>query len=93
MLKTLGAARGLILRSLSLRVVILGAAAGLIALGIGALAGWAVLVLVMETSYRFAPLPAALILLGGIMVTLIANIFYIWRPLRLSPASVLRAPE
>ena len=93
LLKTLGATRGLILRSLSLRVVILGAAAGVIALGIGALAGWAVLVLVMETSYRFAPLPAALILLGGVMVTLIANIFYIWRPLRLSPASVLRAPE
>ena len=47
-LKTLGATRGRILLSFALRSALLGAAAGLVAIVAGALAGWAVMRFVME---------------------------------------------
>lgn len=93
LLKTLGATRGMILRSFALRAALAGAAAGIIAVAVGALAGWAVLHFVMEASYRFAPGPAAAIALGGIGAVLIAGLVFALRPLAARPARVLRENE
>ncbi|MBD3787097.1 MAG: drug:proton antiporter, partial [Sphingomonadales bacterium] len=93
LLKTLGASRGLILRSFALRAGLMGAAAGLVAVLFGGLAGWGVVHLVMELDYRFAPGPAAAIILGGILVTLLAGLLFAIRPLGARPARVLRARE
>ena len=93
MLKTLGATRATILRSFALRAALMGAAAGLVAIGFGALAGYAVLEWVMETRYRFAPLPALAIVLGGVLVTLTAGLVFALRPLAARPARILRARE
>ncbi|MGD9919144.1 MAG: ABC transporter permease [Paenirhodobacter sp.] len=93
LLKTLGATRATILWSFALRAVLMGAAAGVIAVGVGALAGWAVLHFVMEASYRFAPLPALAIIGGGIVAVLLAGLVFALRPLATRPASVLRASE
>jgi putative ABC transport system permease protein len=93
LLKTLGATRGTILRSFALRAALMGAAAGLVAIGFGALAGYAVLEWVMEAQFHFAPLPALAIVAGGVLVTLAAGLVFALRPLAARPAGVLRARE
>jgi putative ABC transport system permease protein len=92
-LKTLGATRGTILASFAIRAVLLGAAAGLVAVFAGALAGWAVMTFVMEGAYVFEPVSAAAIILGGAAATVVAGLAFAWRPLAARPAGVLRARE
>ncbi len=92
-LKTLGATRGMILASFALRAAILGAAAGIVAIVAGGLAGWGVMRFVMHAPYRFEPTSAILIVLGGIVATLLAGLVFAWRPLAARPAQVLRAQE
>lgn len=92
-LKVLGAERLLILRSFALRAVILGAAAGLVAVLAGGLAGWAVMRFVMEADFRFEPVSAALIVGGGIAATLLSGLAFAWPALAGRPAQVLRGRE
>ena len=92
-LKTLGASRGRILSSFALRSGLIGAAAGVVAVGFGAAASWAVMVYVMETGFTFN-LPSALgVVAGGALASLIAGLIFAWRPLSTRPAQVLRARE
>lgn len=92
-LKTLGATRGRILLSFALRSAVLGAAAGLVAIFAGGLAGWAVMTFVMEAPYRFEPVSAIAIVAGGVIATLLAGLLFALRPLSARPARVLRAQE
>jgi putative ABC transport system permease protein len=92
-LKTLGASRGRILASLALRAILLGIAAGAVALGAGALGGWAVSHYVLEVEYSIL-WPSALIIIGaGVLVTLVTALAFALRPLNARPAQVLRARE
>jgi putative ABC transport system permease protein len=92
-LKTLGATRGRILLSLVLRAVILGAAAGAVALCAGLLGGWAVSHYIMETGFEPIWSSAFFIIGTGILVTLLAGIAFAWGPLTARPAAILRARE
>ena len=92
-LKVLGASRGRILASFALRSILMGAAAGVVAIVAGAIAGWAVLTLVMEAAYAFEPGSALIIVLGGVLATLLAGLVFVWRPLSVRPAQVLRSQE
>lgn len=92
-LKVIGAERGRILLSFALRSVLMGAAAGVVAIFAGAVAGWAVLTLVMDSAYVFDAVSALIIILGGIGATLLAGLAFVWRPLAARPAGVLRAQE
>ncbi|MBZ0129674.1 MAG: FtsX-like permease family protein [Rhodobacteraceae bacterium] len=92
-LKTLGAERWRILLSFALRALITGAAAGLVAILAGGLAGWAVMHFVMEEAFVFEPASALAIVLGGAAVTLIAGLAFALRPLAVRPARVLRGRE
>ncbi|MDD9978432.1 MAG: FtsX-like permease family protein, partial [Boseongicola sp.] len=92
-LKTLGASRGTILASFAVRSAILGAAAGLVAIVAGGLAGWAVMTFVMQTDFYFEPVSAIAIVSGGITATLLAGLAFAWGPLSARPARVLRARE
>ncbi|MFE3838075.1 ABC transporter permease [Pseudogemmobacter sonorensis] len=92
-LKTLGATRRRILTSFALRSALLGAAAGLVAVAAGAIAGWAVMRFVMEATFRFEPLSAIAITLGGILATLVAGLIFAARPLSVRPARILRAQD
>jgi putative ABC transport system permease protein len=92
-LKVLGAARGRILLSFALRSILMGAAAGTVAIGAGALASWAVLTQVMDLRYVFEPVSALLIVAGGVLATLLAGLAFALRPLAARPARVLRAQE
>ena len=92
-LKTVGASRRTILASFALRSVLLGGAAGIVAIGGGALAGWGIITYVMQADYSFEPFSATAIILGGALVTLLAGVGFAWRPLSMRPARVLRSQE
>lgn len=92
-LKTLGATRARILTSLVLRATILGAAAGLVALGAGLAGGWAVSHFVMDTRFLVIWPSALAIILGGVVVTLLAGLAFAITPLGARPARILRARE
>lgn len=90
-LKVLGATRARILASFALRSALTGAAAGLVAILAGAVAGWAVMVWVMEADYAFDPVSALAIVLGGVVAVLVAGALAMLRPLAVRPATVLRS--
>lgn len=92
-LKVLGASRGRILTSFALRTMLMGAAAGVVALFAGTVAAWAVLRFVMESPYAFNATSAMAIVLGGILATLLASLVFVWRPLSARPVQVLRSQE
>jgi putative ABC transport system permease protein len=48
---------------------------------------------VMETEFRFEPVSAIAIVLGGALTTLVAGLAFAWRPLAARPARVLRASD
>ena len=93
LLKVLGASRLRILASFALRSGLTGAAAGLVALIVGAVSGWAVMRFVMKAAYHFEPVSAIAIVTGGVVATLMAGLIFALRPLSLRPAQVLRAQE
>ena len=92
-LKTLGATRARVLASFALRSALIGAAAGLVAILAGAIAGWWVTTRVMEASYSFAPLSALAIVAGGALASLLAGLAFALAPLRAKPARILRARD
>ncbi|WP_430450170.1 ABC transporter permease [Rhodophyticola sp.] len=92
-LKTVGASRSRILTSFALRSAFLGAAAGIVAILAGAIGAWAVMIFVMDASFRFEPVSATAIVLGGALATLLAGLAFALRPLAARPAHVLRARE
>ncbi|UWQ06413.1 ABC transporter permease [Aliiroseovarius crassostreae] len=92
-LKTLGATRAEILMNFALRSAVLGAAAGGVAVIAGGVAGWAVTHYIMGNDYVFEPASAIAIVVGGIIATIMAGLFYAWRPLSVRPAQVLRARD
>ncbi|WP_428927989.1 ABC transporter permease [Marinibacterium sp. SX1] len=92
-LKTLGATRGRILASFALRSAILGAAAGLVALGAGIAGGWAVSRFILDTDFAVIWSSALVIVAGGVGATLLAGLAYAWAPLAARPARVLRARD
>ncbi len=92
-LKTIGATRCKILASFALRSALMGAAAGIVAVIAGGIAGWAVMTFVMESDYRFEPVSALGIVFGGVLATLLAGLTFALRPLAVRPARTLRAQE
>ncbi|WP_085815892.1 ABC transporter permease [Roseovarius halotolerans] len=92
-LKAIGASRARILQSLALRAALLGAAAGLVALGAGIAGGWAVTYFVMETDFAVAWGSAVMIVSGGALISLLAGLGFAWRPMQARPARILRARE
>ncbi|WP_338548981.1 ABC transporter permease [Roseovarius phycicola] len=92
-LKTLGASRARILWGLTLRASLLGAAAGIVALGAGLSGAWAVSHYIMETSFA-VDWPSGLgVVLGGALISLLAGLAFAIGPMSSRPAQVLRAQE
>lgn len=92
-LRVLGASRARVLASFALRSALMGAAAGGVAMGAGALGGWATLRLVMDLPYEFEAWSALSVVLGGMVATLAAGVVFAWGPLSARPAAVLRQAE
>ncbi|MEP6019770.1 MAG: FtsX-like permease family protein [Paracoccaceae bacterium] len=92
-LKTLGASRRAILISFATRSILLGLAAGSVALVAGIAGGWAVSEFVMETDFNVIWSSALGIIGAGVGTTLVAGLIFAWGPLSARPAHVLRARE
>lgn len=92
-LKTLGATRGRILASFATRAMLLGAGAGLVALLVGIIGGWAVSYYVLETNFSVIWPSALLIVVGGVLANLVTALVFSLRPLAAKPARELRARE
>jgi putative ABC transport system permease protein len=92
-LKTLGASRARVLGSFALRSLILGVAAGCVAIFAGGLAGWAVTHFVMEADFIFMWATSLWIVFGGIVLTLGTSLAFSWRAMRVRPAQVLRSKD
>jgi putative ABC transport system permease protein len=92
-LKTVGATRARILGSFALRAALIGLAAGIVAIGAGAVGGWWVTTEVMDGTFRFEPVSAVTIVAGGALASLLAGLAFALRPLAARPARVLRARE
>lgn len=91
--KTIGATRRQVLLYFALRSAMLGVVAGVVAIVAGAIAGWWVMVYIMEIDFKFEPISALAIILGGSLATLVAGLIFAWRPLAARPARILRARE
>ena len=92
-LKTLGATRRSILTSFALRAAIMGASAGIVAIGAGALGGWAVTYFVMETDFSVIWPNAFAVVFGGVLANVLANLAFAMRALNAPAAQILRARE
>jgi putative ABC transport system permease protein len=71
----------------------MGAAAGVVAVVAGGVAGWGTMVFVMDAPYRFEPFSALGIVAGGVLATLLAGLLFALRPLSVRPARTLRAQD
>lgn len=92
-LKTLGAGRARILWGLSLRALLLGAAAGSVALLAGLTGAWAVSHYIMDTSFVVDWASGLGVVIGGALISLFAGLAFAIGPMSISPASVLRARD
>ena len=90
-LKTLGAQRGLILRSFALRAALLGLLAGTAATAAGIAGGWAVARFVLEVDYRVIWQNAVMLVAAGALAALAAELVFALRALAVRPAPMLRA--
>lgn len=91
LLKVLGASRGAIVAVAAIEYGLIAAAVALIALGIGAAAGWAVLAALLSTPFAPAWGPVIATVLGGAALTVALGLAGSWSALSASPNRALRA--
>ena len=89
-LKVLGATRADLLRANLLEYTILGTATATIALLVGSVAAWAIVVFVMESGFRLAIGSALMAAAGGTALVVILGFAGTWHVLGYRPAPVLR---
>lgn len=92
-LKTLGATRRRILMSFALRSVVMGAAAGVVAIVAGIIGGWAVSTFILESDFVVIWGNALAIVIGGVIATLLAGLAFAAGPLKTRPAGTLRTAD
>ena len=89
----IGASRRQILLSFALRSALLGAAAGIVALAVGILGGWAVNHFVMEAKFAVVWPSALAIIFGGLLANLLAGLGFALKSLASRPAQTLRSRD
>ncbi len=89
-LKTYGATRSQLLRSLVLEYAVLGLATAAFAIVAGSLSAWAIITFIMQLEWQFSFATAAATALIALVVTVAAGLITTWSALRASPARVLR---
>ena len=92
-LKTLGATRAEILASFALRSGLLGLCAGTVALIAGTTGGYLVRTRILDTNFTVVWPSALAIVVGGVLATMIAGLFFAWSALKSNPSRMLRARE
>ncbi|MCY4151689.1 MAG: FtsX-like permease family protein [Aestuariivita sp.] len=92
-LRTLGASRRQILLSFSMRTFILGLAAGTIAFIMGIIGGWLICTYLIDTSFEIIWSAATMVIGGGLLVSIAAEIVFVRQPVITKPAQVLRLSQ
>jgi putative ABC transport system permease protein len=92
-LKVMGATRRRILATLAMRAAFTGAAAGLLAVVLGGVAGWAVVTFVLGTAFTPALWASLALVAGGAVLSLVAGLAFAARALGVPAARTLRARE
>ncbi len=90
MLKVLGATRGRIFAIYAIEYALLGAVSGVLAIGIGTAAAWAIAGNVFGLPFVFDPGAVSLTVLGGGVAALVMGLAGSWRALTARPARQLR---
>ena len=90
-MKVVGAQRRDVLTAFVIEYLLLGAVTALIALVLGTLAGWVVVVQVMELDYAPLPLAMAATVAASLGLTLALGLAGSWAALRVRPARLLRS--
>lgn len=88
--KVLGATRKQVLAAFVLEYGLLGLFTGIIAAGVGTLASWAVMTILMQTTWIFLPLTTLITVLACIAFTVAAGYIGTWRVLGRKAAPYLR---
>jgi putative ABC transport system permease protein len=91
-LKVLGATRGRIAAVYALEYGLVGAVTGILALGAGTLAAWAIAHYVFNVKFLFDAGAALVTVVGGGLATLAFGLVAAWASLSARPARLLRAP-
>jgi len=89
-LKTYGATRSQLLRSLVIEYAALGLSTAAFAIVAGSLSAWAIITFIMQLEWQFSFVTAAATALIALVVTVAAGLITTWSALRASPARVLR---
>lgn len=89
-LKALGATRRDVILAHVIEYGSVGLVGALLAFGLGWLAAWAMVTLMMNASFVFAPGVAAATALGGVAATLLLGLAGAWQALAAKPAPLLR---
>lgn len=89
-LKILGAVRMDVLRAYVLEYVALGLLTGLVALGLGTIAGYSVVVFAMDMDFAFYPAAMGATILASVVITLFLGLIGTWSALGARPMQVLR---
>lgn len=90
-LKALGATRRDIIIAHLIEYGSVGLVGAILAFGLGWLAAWAMVTLMMNASFYFAPAVAAVTALGGVAATLALGLAGAWQALAAKPAPLLRS--
>ncbi len=89
-LKTYGATRSQLLRSLVIEYAVLGLATAAFAIIAGSLSAWAIITFIMQFEWQFSITTAVATALIALVVTVTAGLVTTWSALKASPARVLR---
>ncbi len=89
-LKILGAVRLDVLRAYVLEYIALGLLTGLVALALGTIAGYAVVVYAMDMEFAFYPAAMGATILASVVITLFLGLIGTWSALGARPMQVLR---
>jgi putative ABC transport system permease protein len=89
-LKTYGASRAQLVKSLVIEYAVLGLSAAIFAILVGSLGAWFVTTWILEMQFRFSPATAAVTALASMAITVAAGLIVTWRALSAKAAPLLR---
>ena len=90
-LKTLGATRKNLIISYIIRFSLIGATAGFVAIFFAICGAWSITTFVLELPFKIIWPTAFMVVIGGLLVNLLAGLYFATQSLKVSPAKFLRS--
>ena len=90
-LKTLGATRKNLMISYIIRFSLVGATAGFVAIFFAIFSAWGITTFVLEVPFQIIWSTAFMVVIGGLLVNLLAGLYFATQSLKVTPAKFLRS--